>query len=75
MRAILLAALAAAAAAAPSAASHTVCDAACQRHVRLVEGGILFLTLGIALFSGIAFMRAVDVPTRFLGGERTGEAS
>ena len=44
------------------------CDDACQRHVKLVEGAILAFTLLVALGSGVAFMRGIDVPTRFLGG-------
>jgi hypothetical protein len=46
----------------------TTCDDACQRHVKLVEGAILALTVGAALAAGAGFLHAIDTPTRFLGG-------
>jgi len=50
------------------AETKTTCDDACQRHVKLVEGAILALTVGAALAAGAGFLHAIDTPTRFLGG-------
>lgn len=55
------------------AAAPAVCDAKCEHHVRLAEAGILAVTILVALGSAVAFMAAIDTPTRFLGGAGAGE--
>lgn len=46
-----------------------VCDDACQNGVRLMEGFIIFLTLGMALVLGVTCMNMVDTPSRFLAAQ------
>jgi len=45
--------------------STTVCDATCQRDVKLLEGFIIFVILSLALTVIFFCMHCIDTPTRF----------
>jgi hypothetical protein len=47
----------------PSA--YTVCDAKCQRDVKLLEGFIVAVAFIMALSVGLFCMHSVDAPSRF----------